>query len=202
LRQQLTRPGAELPQVTLLERMADDFAGIEEQAFDLVILNSGGQYFPRLDYLMRVLEGAVRVVSPGGFIFVGDVRNLPLLETFHTAVELHRAAEALPTERLRQRVYKKMVQEKELVLDPDFFRALHQHLPQIGQVQVQLKRGCSHNELTQFRYDVILSVGAEAAVEVDHPWLDWQKQELTLGGLRQLLKESAPELLGLRQVPN
>jgi ubiquinone/menaquinone biosynthesis C-methylase UbiE len=37
---------AQLPQVTLLEKMATDFQGVEAQAFDAVILNSVVQYFP------------------------------------------------------------------------------------------------------------------------------------------------------------
>ena len=40
-------------------------------------LNSVIQYFPDLDYLMTVLEGAVESVRPGGAVFVGDVRSLP-----------------------------------------------------------------------------------------------------------------------------
>ncbi|MBV9775101.1 MAG: amino acid adenylation domain-containing protein, partial [Gemmatimonadetes bacterium] len=39
LRAQLDRPGRELPQVTLLERTADDFTGIPEGYFDLVVIN-------------------------------------------------------------------------------------------------------------------------------------------------------------------
>jgi len=49
------------------------------------------QYFPSLDYLLRVLEGAVRAVAPGGFIFIGDVRSLPLLSAFHASVQLYQA---------------------------------------------------------------------------------------------------------------
>lgn len=76
IRRQLRMPGQELPQVNLLRQMADNFESIDTEAFDVVILNSVVQYFPSIDYLVRVLEGAVKVVKPGGFIFIGDVRNL------------------------------------------------------------------------------------------------------------------------------
>ena len=62
-----------------------------------MILNSVVQYFPSIEYLVRVLEGAVQAVAEGGYIFVGDVRSLPLLEAFHTSVELQRASAALST---------------------------------------------------------------------------------------------------------
>ena len=65
------------------------------------MINSVVQYFPTVDYLVRVLEGAARIVKPGGTIFVGDVRSLPLLETFHLSVELYRAADDLAVGRLR-----------------------------------------------------------------------------------------------------
>lgn len=67
IRQQLRMPGQELPQVNLLRQMADNFEGIDAAAFDVVILNSVVQYFPSIDYLVRVLEGAVKAVKPGGF---------------------------------------------------------------------------------------------------------------------------------------
>ena len=148
-----------LPQVRLWQQMADDFEGVVAGAFDVVILNSVVQYFPSVDYLMHVLEGAVQAVSAGGYIFVGDVRSLPLLEAFHAAVELFQASAVLSTQELQERVYKQIQQERELVIDPAFFPTLKQHLPQIRQVEVQPKRGWHHNELTQFRYDVILQVG-------------------------------------------
>ena len=44
-------------------------------------MNSVIQYFPDLEYFMKVLEGAVESVRPGGAVFVGDVRSLPLLES-------------------------------------------------------------------------------------------------------------------------
>ncbi|HEY9644320.1 MAG TPA: amino acid adenylation domain-containing protein, partial [Coleofasciculaceae cyanobacterium] len=73
IRQQL--PVQALPQVKLLHQWADDFTHLQPAHFDAVILNSVVQYFPSLDYLVQVLEGAVQRVKPGGFIFIGDVRN-------------------------------------------------------------------------------------------------------------------------------
>ena len=86
-----------------------------------MILNSVVQYFPSVAYLLRVLEGAVSATRSGGFVFVGDVRSLPLLEAFHTSVELAKADDALSLEELRQIIRKRVADEEELILDPAFF---------------------------------------------------------------------------------
>jgi amino acid adenylation domain-containing protein len=191
-----------LEHVTLSQRTADDFEGIEPEAFDAVILNSVVQYFPNIDYLLRVLDSAVKVVKPGGFVFVGDIRNLPLLEAYHTSVQLYQAPDSLSQEQLQQRVQRALEQEEELVIEPAFFTALKQHLTNINHVQVSLKQGRFHNELTRFRYDVMLYIGTKISLCEEIPWLDWQVQNLTLPEVYQILVEEKPEIIALRRVPN
>ena len=201
LREQLKR--LELPQVRIEQRLADDFEGVEAGSFDVVIINSVVQYFPNIDYLVRVLAGAVKAVTAGGKIFIGDVRNLPLLEAFHASIELEQADGTLRTEELRPEVQRRLNQEEELVIDPRFFEVLKQQLPEITQVEVMPKRGRRKNELTDYRYDVVVQVGGErktATAEVE--WVDWQREGLSLAGLRERLIESGPEVLGLAHVPN
>ncbi|MCC5661301.1 amino acid adenylation domain-containing protein [Nostoc sp. XA010] len=196
----------QLPQVKLAHRTADNFAEIPTD-IDTVILNSVIQYFPNIDYLLQVLEGAVNTVKPGGTIFVGDVRSLPLLETYHTSVQLYQTPESLTQKELQQQIKQRIAAEEELAIDPEFFFALQQHIPQIRHVEILLKRGHHHNELTKFRYDVILHVGStpladeEGSSQINLTWLDWQQQNLSLADIRQLLVEE-PEILGLRQVAN
>ena len=218
---------AQLPQVTLLQKMATDFEGVESEAFDTVILNSVVQYFPSIDYLVRVLEGAINAIAPGGFIFIGDVRSLPLLQAFHASVQLAQAEPSLTREQLQQRVEMQMFQETELVIDPAFFTALKQRFPQISDVQIQLIRGRSHNELTQFRYNAILHIGTEIDSErtpLNPPVsggskntpapsplrgglgrgssLDWHENNLNVSAVHQLLIDNQPELLSITNVPN
>jgi amino acid adenylation domain-containing protein/non-ribosomal peptide synthase protein (TIGR01720 family) len=163
-----------LPHVRLLQQNADDFANLQADSFDAVVLNSVTQYFPSIDYLVRVLEGACHVVSPGGCIFLGDVRSLPLLEALHSSLEIYRAPDSLSTAELRERVQKGMTEEQELTIDPAFFSALRHRLPQIQQVEIQPKRGRYLNELTRFRYNVVLRIGGDAEPEMaSTPW-EWR----------------------------
>jgi amino acid adenylation domain-containing protein/non-ribosomal peptide synthase protein (TIGR01720 family) len=200
--QHVKRPVQELQHVTLSHRHADDFEGIEAEVFDTVILNSVVQYFPTIDYLLRVLEGAVRTVRSGGCIFVGDVRSLPLLRAYHASVQYYQVRSSLSRVHLQQRVQQSLAQEEELVIDPAFFIALKRHFPQISHVQIHPKRGRHRNELTRFRYDVILHVGTEGLRVVEPQWLDWRQEALTLADIYRLLAEAQPEIIGLRNVPN
>ena len=202
LEEAIRRPEVRLPPIQLFARSAEDFQGIPPRDFDTVIFNSVIQYFPSVEYLLRVMEGAVEAVSDGGSIFIGDVRSLPLLEAFHLSVELERAPASLPLEELRRRVRRTVGQEGELVLDPGFFLALPQHLSRIGSVKLLPKAGRYDNELSRYRYDVILRIGPLADSARDVSWLDWREQALTPDGLRRLLGEESAATLGVRNVPN
>jgi amino acid adenylation domain-containing protein len=212
VRQNILARGDIKADVTLLRRAADDFDGIEPQSFDAVILNSVVQYFPDVGYLLRVLEGAARAVKPGGIIFVGDVRSLPLLEAFHASVQLFKAPASLPTAQLREQVRTRAARENELAVAPAFFFMLRRRLPQVGRVEVRPKRGRQHNELTRFRYQVSIHVGDVGHVghvdDVPEPcgespsWLDWDAERLTPDALRRLLSAERPAMLALARVPN
>ncbi|HEX8161805.1 MAG TPA: amino acid adenylation domain-containing protein, partial [Pyrinomonadaceae bacterium] len=202
LRRRLTDSAPELSHVTVSQRAADDFSGVGPRSFDCVILNSVVQYFPDVDYLLRVLEGAARAIAPGGFVFVGDVRSLPLLKAARASTQLRKASASLPTAQLQQLVETQVMHEQELCLDPAFFAALKRRVPGIGGVRVELKRGRHHNELTKFRYDVALQVGVAARRPDGARALDWQRDGLTLESVRDALLGAGPEVLSVRRVPN
>jgi hypothetical protein len=135
---------------------------LSPNSLDVVVLNSVVQYFPSIGYLRKVLGDAVRVVRPGGAVYVGDVRGIEMLPEFHTAVQLHRAPALQTIEDLRSAVTRQLQDERELCISPLFFRGLTAELPEIREVRLELKRGRADNELTQFRYDVSLVVGEPA----------------------------------------
>jgi amino acid adenylation domain-containing protein len=191
-----------LPGVSLLNRAADDFAGFDPRSFDMVVLNSVTQYFPNIDYLLAVLEGAIGVLRAGGTLYLGAVRSLSLLEAFHASVELHRAPALLPIGQLRQRVRRCVAEEGELAIDPAFFHALKYRFPQIGAVQVGPKRGRYQNELTRFRYEVILQVNAQPDPSGEFEWLDWRNEQMSLPAIQQVLREGGRATLGVAHIPN
>src|SRR5262249_16769269 len=85
----------DLRHVELRQGLAPALSFVPDDSCDLVILNSVIQYFPDLDYLLKVLSETVRITKEGGHIFVGDARSLPLLEAYHASVQLHKAPDEL-----------------------------------------------------------------------------------------------------------
>ncbi|HEV2704611.1 MAG TPA: methyltransferase, partial [Pyrinomonadaceae bacterium] len=198
----LEEDGRHIPGVRLLQREADDFSGFAPQSFDTIILNSVVQYFPDVDYLLRVVEGALKVLAPGGRIFLGDVRSLPLLGAFHTSVQLFNAQPSTPLEQLRRKVQTQLALENELVLDPELFLALARSTPQVTHVEIVPKSCRAANELTRFRYQVVIHTAPHEPPTLDVSWRDWQSERLTLDSLRRLLTEDAPHALAVARVPN
>lgn len=189
--------------VVLRQTAADELAEIVKESFDTAISNSVIQYFPSIDYLVQVIETAVELVEPGGQIFLGDVLSLPLLEAFHTSVQLYQAPDSLSIAELRQRISDRLTREQKLIIDPQLFIALKDHLPQISHVEIQLKRGRYQNELTRFRYNVVLHLGKKVSSPTTPPvFLNWQQDNLTVAAVRQQLEETSPEVLIVTQVPN
>jgi natural product biosynthesis luciferase-like monooxygenase protein len=176
-----------------LERLGAD--GIEALqapgSFDVIILNSVIQYFPDAAYLGRVLRAAFARLAPGGAIFVGDVRPLALEEALQASIELSRASDSLPAPELRSRVARRVADEHELVVDPQLFEAFASSLSEPASVRVDLKAGRAGNEMTRFRYDVVIRKdGREPEVgrTVDAP------ERCTVGSLRELLGDEPPAL--------
>ncbi|MGW5937078.1 amino acid adenylation domain-containing protein [Streptomyces celluloflavus] len=199
-------PGRHPADVRLFECAADRAATLPDRLFDVVVLNSVVQYFPDERYLLRVLEAAVRRLAPGGTLVVGDVRSLPLLESFHAAVQLHRAEAGLTAGQLAGRIRRAVAEDRELVIDPDLFTAFAARSDALTSVAVLPKRGTFANEMTRFRYDVLLTAGTGSTTAAPAPpapaWLDWRAERLTPDALRARLTADRPATLALRAVPN
>ncbi len=202
IKEQLSAMNLSLPQLSFVQRAADRFEGVTSNSFTAVLVVSVIQYFPSIEYLYKVLEHAVSAVEPGGFIFVGDVRNYRLLRAFHTSVQLYKAKSSLPAQQLRQEVEKEIAFEKQLTVDPAFFKTLKNHLPKIGHVEILLERGRHHNELTKFRYDVMIHVGPHVRKSAPAKLLKWRENNLTIESVKKVLEDSESEDIVITEVPN
>jgi amino acid adenylation domain-containing protein len=192
----------DLGHVALLQRSAAELRGLEAGSFDTVVLNSVVQYFPDIEYFLRVLQEAVRLLGPGGTVFIGDVRHLRLLSMFHSSVQLTKAAATVSIGNLRKRIARAVAQEKELVIDPQFFQVLPRYLPGISAVDVQLKRGRVSNELTRYRYDVVLHAAEQIELQPVYECLDWRTAVGSAAELEAALKAHCWRTVRLVSVPN
>ena len=103
---------------------------------------------------------------------------------------------------MRARVRRETLAEQELLLAPEFFAALPQHLPDIAAVDVQLKRMTSVNELSCYRYEVVLRkapVAVRSAAQF--PAQPWQRFG-SLAGLGDYLRSQRPPELRVTGVPH
>jgi amino acid adenylation domain-containing protein len=201
IRRQLDGMPGHWSQVQLRRRFAHELEEIEPASIDTVVINSVVQYFPSIEYLVTVLREAVKTVAPGGEILVGDVRNLALLDAYHASVQFYKAPNDLPMDQLKQRIAQDRQFERELVIDPAFFAVLQAHLSQISDVAIHLKQGWAHNEMTKFRYDVILKVGGGVSTK-NYPTLDWQEHQLEAAKMCNRFSEAHPKGFKVKNVPN
>ncbi|WP_133057832.1 non-ribosomal peptide synthetase, partial [Mycolicibacterium confluentis] len=182
---------------------ADVTDGLPTGHFDVVILNSVIQYFPSAGYLLDVLDTAMRLLAPGGAVFIGDVRNLSLLRSFTTAKVCSASAGDDETAgSVRERVTREMLAEQELLLAPEFFALLPQRIPTVAGVGVQLKQMTAVNELSSYRYDAVLRKAPASVHSNDGPpMMAWQ----TFGSLTRLgehLRSQQASSLRITGVPN
>ncbi|AUS79775.1 non-ribosomal peptide synthetase [Actinoalloteichus sp. AHMU CJ021] len=159
--------------VRLLVRDATDGTGLPPAYFDVVVINSVAQYFPHAQYLVDVLNTALGLLAPGGSVLLGDVRDLRLLRALQTGVALHEAAEDATAGEVRAAVERRVAAEEELLVAPGFFTEFARTSPRITGVDIRLKRGRFDNELSRYRYEVLLSTGPVTEVE-DLPRLEWE----------------------------
>ncbi|MER5769825.1 amino acid adenylation domain-containing protein [Streptomyces sp. NPDC001985] len=142
--------------VTLRQGDALALADLPSGSADLVLFNSVVQYFPGPGYLRRALAEAIRVAGPSGAVFIGDVRDLTLLDAFHADVQLRRSPPLTPARAVASAASRALADERELCLAPGFFHELSTVAEHPVTVRIDLKRGHGDNELTRFRRDVTL----------------------------------------------
>lgn len=198
----LTQRLALSTKIQLLHRPAHVFDENEYAAYDVIIINSVIQYFPDLAHLIKVLEGAMHCTRLGGKIFIGDVRSLVHLEALHGSIILNSAQNTLTYSQWRASLFEKIQREEELAIDSRFFEQFAQSHPLLDCAVTQIRRGKYQNELTQFRYDVILYTRSATPIsKVQVVWSSWGKQFNTLQNIRDYLAKNVDHL-AIRAIPN
>ncbi|MFC7307920.1 amino acid adenylation domain-containing protein [Streptomyces monticola] len=189
--------------VFLRNQPADDMTGLPEGHFDVVVLNSVAQYFPSGEYLARVLANAAKALAPGGRVFVGDVRNLRLLKPFHAAVAARRTGAEPGSPGHLRAVERGLAREQELLVDPDYFPAFVASSDRFTSCDVRLKRGGYHNELSRYRYDVVLDTGRVRVTAGTTAEFRWGEDVHTLMDVRSQMHQGPPgRTIRVAGIPN
>ena len=144
--------------VEVLHGDASNLSMVEGRVFDTVIINSVAQYFPNIDYFESLIGSLTQIVEPNGRFFIGDVRCLELLEVFHSSVIRYQQSNKLYPDSFLQTLKNSIDQEKELVISPHWFTELKNKFSRINNVQILPKLDHANNELSAYRYDVVITL--------------------------------------------
>lgn len=178
---------------------AHEVSVMPEEGIDTIILNSVIQYFPGEEYLTEVIRNAVASLPGPGRVIIGDVRDNRLLKLFKARLSMDRLKRTTGIREFAWRTEQETLKEEELCLSPAYFYALRSLLPRISHVELQWKQGNSSNELTLYRYNVVIYVDWDKQ-QVTPEWQDWKElpdKQSVIGQLEQRIP-----VLAMRHMPN
>ncbi len=177
-------------------------AGLAPASLDCILLNSVIQYFPDAAYLREVLTRWRPYLRAGGCFFIGDVRNYALEQMFHGSVSLFQKGRDITAGEWRDDVRIRLERDSELTVAPPFFVGMAANLPGVTSVVCLAKEGQARNEMTKFRYDVVMGLD-DAAVNVEpQRWYAWNAESDGTAMLERILAEDDANVIGLARVPD
>ncbi len=138
--------------IALAALPAHEIGTLDERNFDLIIINSVIQSFHGLNYLRKVLRQCVDLLSERGCLFCGDIMDQDRKEDLIRDLVRFKRADK------ENKYTAKTDWTTELFVSRDFFNDLGIEIPAVDRVRFSRKIHTVANELTTFRYDVLVEV--------------------------------------------
>jgi fengycin family lipopeptide synthetase D len=129
---------------------------IEENHFDLVIINSVIQCFHGHNYLRKVMRKAVDLLGDTGYLFIGDIMDLERKDAM-----VRELIEYKPRDKEKNHTTKTDF-SSELFVSRGFWTDLAAGWPEIRDIEFSQKIYTVENELTRFRYDMLMSINKKS----------------------------------------
>ncbi|MEO6187560.1 MAG: amino acid adenylation domain-containing protein [Ginsengibacter sp.] len=171
----------------------------EDEKVDTILLNSVVQYFPGEDYMTRVIEKSISLLKDGGRVIIGDVRDNRLLPLFKGRLQLQKLHQSVNFQEYNWWVNQELMKEEELCFSPEYFSMLKTIYPRITNVEIKWKQASYINELSAYRYTVILHIDDRKPVFSP----DWKT--LKNAGVAQLIirqLENEEPIIALKKIAN
>lgn len=181
---------------------ADDFSSIHEKEFDLIFFHGVVQYFPTLEYLVKVLETAVNHLSDGGCIHIGDSQTLSAISMHFATEQLALLQDHVTVEDFEKIVKYQTEKEEEISIDPGFFYFLPQILPDITAVDIQIRGGDYSNEATKCHYDIWLYKGKKAPRNIKNNIIKSWNELGSIDQIDNLLSDKNDQVILVTDIPN
>ncbi|MCU0288412.1 MAG: condensation domain-containing protein, partial [Acidobacteria bacterium] len=138
---------------------AHDIDRLGENDFDLIIINSVIQCFHGYNYLRRVIEKGIKLLSENGYIFIGDVMDLDKKKAM-----VQELMEFKSSHKGKEKEYTTKTDfSAELFVSRGFWLDLQTELHDIEMVDFSPKIYTIENELTKFRYDVLFKINKKVS---------------------------------------
>lgn len=139
-----------LNHIELKAAAASGISQLGERHFDIVLCSSVIHYFPNTLYLEEVINQAIGLLKDEGIIYLDDLINLRKKEELIQSTLEYKAS--------HPEAQVKTEWDSDLFVDEDFFHDIQQKYPEIIESECTAKTGRIKNELTRFRYDVVLKI--------------------------------------------
>jgi len=135
---------------------AYEIGGLDERDFDIIIINSVIQSFNGHNYLRKVIETAIGLMSYKGILFIGDIMDQDKKQ------ELAQSLLEFKQKNKDKNYRTKTDLTAELFVARGYFEDLAAESEEIKEVKFSNKIHTIENELTRFRYDAILEINKNA----------------------------------------
>lgn len=143
---------AGLNNVKLMELAAHEILSIAEGNFDIIIINSVIQSFESYNYFKDVLDKLVTKAAADATLFIGDIQDIRLRN------EMIASLRSYSQRNQNQKLRTKLIWDDELFFHPQYFKDLAFDFPELISFEVSKKKGQLINELTLFRFDLIIKI--------------------------------------------
>lgn len=138
---------------------AHEIENLKEKDFDIIIINSVIQSFHGYNYFYKVLRSCINLIAKEGIIFVGDVMDIEKKQAL---------IEDMKISKRTGHIKAKTDWNGELFFHKDFFRYLKADFPEVESVSISNKIHSIENELTKFRFDVLIQVQKDSPHSIEH----------------------------------
>lgn len=135
--------------IKLHQCKADEIGTVILGKADIVIINSVCQYFSDMVYFENVLQQSLGLLKNGGVFYLGDLLDLDLLEDFTKELKTYQAEH--PDKKV------KIDRSDELWISRTYFHKMSCYRC-VKEIKVSDKLAVIENELTKYRYDVMMLV--------------------------------------------
>ncbi|UCH93630.1 MAG: amino acid adenylation domain-containing protein, partial [Candidatus Aminicenantes bacterium] len=175
--------------IKLASLPAHEIHQLKEKGFDLVIMNSVIQCFHGHNYLKKVIKKAIDLLGETGYLFIGDVMDQDKKDMLTQEMAAFKYAAVN-----RDKGYTTKTDfTSELFLSKGFWKDLGVECNEIASIKFSDKIYTIENELTKFRYDVLITIdkqpvpigkgkrGKKAKKKKKEKYQDDMRQVLRLG---------------------